>query len=86
MNKSFLGECREAARTCYDSLIAKLLRDATDNLADALFALTQHPTTENMQMAVARWTLAAKIKEKARPSPDPIPPQSSAGELECLAA
>lgn len=82
MNRSFLFECREAARNCRDVLLAKLLRDATDNLAVALGGLAESPTTSNMQAAVAAWTRAAKAKEKALPLPDPAPPRAGAGEIE----
>lgn len=82
---SFLFECREAARVCYDILIAKMLRDAADELSAALKELDRLPSTENMQAAVALWTKAEMIRRKAMPTPDPSP-ISGTGELERLAA
>lgn len=85
MTKSFLFECREAARVCYDGLIAKLLRDATDELSLALARLSAHSTTENMQSVVALWTKAEMIRRKAMPTPDPAP-VTGTGEQERMAA
>lgn len=85
MTKSFLWECREAARVCPDILIRKLLKDVTDELGKALDVLRDWPTVENMQNTVALWTKAELIRRKAQPTPDPAP-VTGTGETERLAA
>lgn len=64
---NFLLHLRETARLCPNVLTAKLLRDAADDLQQALASLAEVPTVEAMQRVNASWVRAQKTLDTAPP-------------------
>ena len=68
--RSFLLEVREIARECPDVLLAKVVRDAADEVDAALRALILDTTANNMARLNGAWARAWRLAELAKPTHD----------------
>lgn len=64
---NFLLHLRETAKTCAKPEVAKLLRDAADDLDIKLTAAYRDPTKERMVALNGAWVFATRVLKNAPP-------------------
>lgn len=70
MNKSFVFECRDAARVCPDHVMRAFMQDAATKLASACHEFGRMATVENLQRVNGCWAKANRILMQITPEPE----------------